>query len=77
MIASLMQSIFIARKVDSQPALNEIAAHVNLSHSTSSVYSAVGPALSPKRFLQVLTLERAKQLLSESKSCLRFRIALG
>ncbi len=68
---------FIARSVDSQPTLNEIAAHVNLSPYHFQRLFSRWAGVTPKRFLQVLTLERAKQLLSESKSILEVSDSLG
>ena len=68
---------FIARRVDSQPTLNEIAAHVNLSPFHFQRLFCCWAGVSPKRFLQVLTLERAKQLLSESKSLLEVSDTIG
>jgi AraC family transcriptional regulator of adaptative response/methylated-DNA-[protein]-cysteine methyltransferase len=68
---------FIARRVDSQPTLNEIAAHVNLSPFHFQRLFSRWAGVTPKRFLQVLTLERAKQLLSESKSILEVSDTLG
>ena len=68
---------FIARKVDSQPSLNEIAAHVNLSPFYFQRLFSRWAGVTPKRFLQVLTLERAKQLLSESKSILEVSDTVG
>jgi len=68
---------FIARRVDSQPTLNEIAAHLHLSpfHFQRLFCRWVG--VTPKRFLQVLTVERAKQLLNESKPLLEVSDSLG
>jgi AraC family transcriptional regulator, regulatory protein of adaptative response / methylated-DNA-[protein]-cysteine methyltransferase len=68
---------FIARRVDNQPTLNEIAAHVNLSPYHFQRLFSRWAGVTPKRFLQVLTLERAKQLLSESKSILEVSDSLG
>lgn len=68
---------FIARRVDSQPTLNEIAAYMNLSPYHFQRLFSRWAGVTPKRFLQVLTLERAKQLLSESKSILEVSDSLG
>jgi AraC family transcriptional regulator, regulatory protein of adaptative response / methylated-DNA-[protein]-cysteine methyltransferase len=57
---------FITNRVDRQPTLNEIAAHVHLSPFHFQRLFSRWAGVSPKRFLQVLTLERAKQLLKES-----------
>ena len=57
---------YIERRALGQPSLAEVAAHVHLSpHHFQRLFSRwVG--VSPKRFLQVLTLERAKELLRSS-----------
>jgi AraC family transcriptional regulator of adaptative response/methylated-DNA-[protein]-cysteine methyltransferase len=54
---------FIVGGADRQPRLDEVAAHVHLSpHHFQRLFSRwVG--VTPKRFLQVLTVERAKALL--------------
>lgn len=68
---------FIANRVNNQPTLQEIARHLHLSpfHFQRLFCRWVG--VSPKKFLQVLTLERAKQLLSESKPLLEVSDSLG
>lgn len=59
---------FIVDRANSQPTLNEIAAHAHSSPFHFQRLFCRWAGVTPKRFLQVLTLERAKQLLSESKS---------
>lgn len=61
---------FIAAEADSQPDLDRIAAAVNSSpHHLQRVFTHwVG--VSPKKFLQFLTLERAKAALESSASVL-------
>ena len=68
---------FIAGRVQEQPSLSEVAAHVHLSpfHFQRLFRRWVG--LTPKRFLQVLTVERAKELLSQSKPLLDVSESLG
>lgn len=68
---------FIASRVDSQPGLDEIAAHVHLSPYHFQRMFSRWAGVTPKRFLQVLTLERAKQLLSKSMPLLEVSDALG
>lgn len=68
---------FIASRVNSQPTLDEIAAHVHLSPFHFQRLFSRWAGVTPKRFLQVLTLERAKQLLSESKPLLDVADSLG
>lgn len=59
---------FLVQHEDKQPKLEDISRHVGLSsshfHKTFSRYVGI----SPKSFLQSLTLESAKQLLSQSST---------
>ncbi len=68
---------FIVKRAASQPTLAEIAAHVHLSPFHFQRLFCRWAGVSPKRFLQVLTLERAKQLLGESKPLLEVSDSLG
>ncbi|MBI2309011.1 MAG: methylated-DNA--[protein]-cysteine S-methyltransferase [Rhodocyclales bacterium] len=68
---------FIARRVDSQPTLEEIAAHLHLSQFHFQRLFCRWAGVTPKRFLQVLTVERAKQLLTESRPLLEVSDSLG
>ena len=68
---------FIAGRVGRQPTLNEIAAHVHLSPFHFQRLFSRWAGVTPKRFLQVLTLERAKQLLSESVPLLEVSDSVG
>lgn len=68
---------FISTRVHSQPSLDEIAAHLHLSPFHFQRLFCRWAGVTPKRFLQVLTLERAKQLLRESKSLLEVSDSLG
>ncbi|MCX7206481.1 MAG: methylated-DNA--[protein]-cysteine S-methyltransferase [Proteobacteria bacterium] len=68
---------FISTRVHSQPSLDEIAAHLHLSPFHFQRLFCRWAGVTPKRFLQVLTLERAKQLLRESKSLLEVSDTLG
>ena len=68
---------FIASQVNSQPTLQEIAGHLHLSPFHFQRLFCRWAGVTPKRFLQVLTLERAKQLLSESKPVLEVSDSLG
>lgn len=54
---------FIAARAEEQPTLEEIAAHVCLSPFHFQRLFTRWSGVSPKRFLQVLTVERAKRLL--------------
>ena len=68
---------FIVDRVNCQPTLDEIAAHTHLSPFHFQRLFSRWAGLTPKRFLQVLTVERAKQLLNESKSILEVSDSLG
>jgi len=68
---------FITSRVNDQPTLEEIAGHLHLSSFHFQRLFCRWAGVTPKRFLQVLTLERAKQLLSESKSVLEVSDTLG
>lgn len=68
---------FITSRVDRQPTLEEIAAHVHLSPFHFQRLFCRWAGVSPKKFLQVLTLERAKQLLRESRPLLNVADSLG
>jgi AraC family transcriptional regulator of adaptative response/methylated-DNA-[protein]-cysteine methyltransferase len=61
---------YLEDNAQGQPSLEEVARHVNLSpyHLQRLFRHWVG--ISPKRFLQFLTIEYAKDLLSESQSIL-------
>lgn len=68
---------FISSRLNSQPTLNEIAAHLHLSPFHFQRLFCRWAGVTPKRFLQVLTLERAKHLLNESKPLLEVSDSLG
>ncbi|MFB2827727.1 bifunctional transcriptional activator/DNA repair enzyme AdaA [Aeromonas veronii] len=68
---------FIASQVERQPTLDEIAAHVHLSSFHFQRLFSRWAGVTPKRYLQVLTLERAKALLQESRPLLEVADTLG
>jgi AraC family transcriptional regulator of adaptative response/methylated-DNA-[protein]-cysteine methyltransferase len=68
---------FIAQNVAAQPTLDEIAAHVALSPFHFQRLFSRWAGTTPKRFLQVLTLELGKSLLAESRSLLEVTDELG
>ena len=68
---------FIASRVNRQPALHEIAAHVHLSPYHFQRLFCRWAGVTPKKFLQVLTVERAKQLLGEARPLLEVSDSLG
>jgi len=61
---------FLEAHVSDQPGLEEIAAHVGLSEYHFQKLFSRWVGISPKRFLQFLTKEYAKQLLKNSRSVL-------
>ncbi|MEA2119287.1 methylated-DNA--[protein]-cysteine S-methyltransferase [Halovibrio sp. HP20-50] len=60
-----------------QPNLETVAAHVHLSAFHFQRLFCRYAGISPKRFLQALTLERGKQLMQSSTSLLDIAHALG
>lgn len=68
---------FIASQVERQPTLDEIAAHVHLSPFHFQRLFSRWAGVTPKRYLQVLTLERTKVLLQESRPLLEVADTLG
>jgi len=68
---------FISEHVRQQPSLEQVAAHVNLSPFHFQRLFSRWAGTTPKRFLQVLTLELGKNLLAESGSLLAVADTLG
>jgi len=68
---------YIVDHTDQQPSLDEIAAHVNLSPFHFQRLFSRWVGVSPKRFLQILTLKHAKELLKSSKPLLDTSNSLG
>ncbi|EXI77587.1 MAG: Regulatory protein of adaptative response [Candidatus Accumulibacter appositus] len=54
---------FIKQRGPGQPSLQEVAAHVGMSHFHLQRLFSVWAGISPKRFLQYLTTEHARSLL--------------
>jgi AraC family transcriptional regulator of adaptative response/methylated-DNA-[protein]-cysteine methyltransferase len=63
--------------VHEQPTLEEIAEHLHLSPYHFQRIFSRWAGVSPKRYLQVLTVEQAKHLLRDSKSVLEVSNTLG
>lgn len=74
-IASAMA--YLVDRATAQPNLEEIAAHVHLSPYHFQRLFCRWAGTTPKRFLQVLTLERSKALLDNSRSLLEVSHELG
>lgn len=68
---------YLVERATAQPSLEEIAAHVHLSPYHFQRMFCRWAGTTPKRFLQVLTLERSKELLDESRSLLEVSHELG
>ena len=68
---------WLSRNFERQPSLAEAAGHVGLSeyHFQRRFRRQVG--LSPKKYVQFLTLERAKEVLAKSRSVLDAAYASG
>src|ERR671911_489169 len=62
--------LFLEKNFRQQPDLKEVATSVGLSEYHFQRLFSRWAGISPKRFLQFLTIEYAKQLLIESKSVL-------
>lgn len=74
-IASAMA--YLVEHATTQPSLEEIAAHVHLSPFHFQRLFCQWAGTTPKRFLQVLTLERSKKLLDKSRSLLDVSHEIG
>lgn len=61
---------YLTENARSQPSIDDVAAHIGLSPSHFQRLFARWAGVTPKRFLQILTVDRAKQLLSESRAVL-------
>src|SRR5712692_9269620 len=62
--------LFLGENFRSQPSLEEVARSVNLSEYHFQRLFRRWAGISPKRFVQFLTLEHAKELLRESRPVL-------
>ena len=61
---------FVTNHAEQQPTLDEIAAHVHLSPYHFQRMFTHWAGVTPKRYLQILTVERAKKLLQEARPIL-------
>ncbi|VAW91172.1 ADA regulatory protein / Methylated-DNA--protein-cysteine methyltransferase [hydrothermal vent metagenome] len=68
---------YINASVDKQPSLNDIAQHLHLSSFHFQRLFSRWVGVTPKKYLQILTVERAKQLLDESISLSDVTVSLG
>ncbi len=74
-IASAMA--YLVERAADQPSLQDVAAHVHLSPFHFQRLFCRWAGTTPKRFLQVLTLERGKGLLDNASTLLEASHALG
>jgi AraC family transcriptional regulator, regulatory protein of adaptative response / methylated-DNA-[protein]-cysteine methyltransferase len=68
---------FISRRFRTQPSLDEIAAHVGVKPLALKRLFARWAGLTPKAFLQAVTLDHARRLLADSASILEASYDLG
>lgn len=68
---------FLTQNADSQPSLNELGAHLGMSEFHVQRLFVEWAGVSPKEFLQAITLERAKKALRHSGSLLEATYDLG
>ena len=68
---------YILENQNRQPSLEDIAAAINLSPFHFQRLFSHWAGITPKRFLQIITLERAKELLSQSKPLLAVSEDIG
>lgn len=69
--------LFLEANADRQPDLEELAEHLGLSSSHCQRVFTRWAGVSPKRFLQFLTVEHAKRLLRRSMSVLDASYEVG
>jgi len=68
---------YVTSRVGQQPTLEQIAAHVHLSAYHFQRLFSRWAGVTPKKFLQVLTVERAKELLGNTTPLLEVSGSLG
>jgi AraC family transcriptional regulator of adaptative response/methylated-DNA-[protein]-cysteine methyltransferase len=68
---------YIQARVHEQPSLTDVALELGLSEFHCQRLFQRWAGVSPKRFLQVLTLEHAKRLLGQTRSVLEASVEVG
>lgn len=68
---------FLVAHADEQPTLNDVASRLNLTPFHVQRLFVAWAGVSPKEFLQALTLSRAKALLDETRSVLEASLEAG
>lgn len=68
---------YLEKHAETQPSLDKLAKHLGLSEYHLHRLFKRWVGVTPKDFIQVLTLSKAKRLLAESKSLLETSLAVG
>ena len=68
---------YLADHVERQPSLDDVARHLHMSPFHFQRIFSRWAGVTPKRFLQVLTVERAKGLLDKARPLLEVTTAVG
>ncbi len=68
---------FLAERIEEQPKLDEVANAIGLSANRTQRLFKRWAGVSPKRFLEFLTVEHAKELLDQSVNVLDASLAVG
>lgn len=68
---------FLQANIRQQPSLDKVAAHLNISPFHFQRLFSRWTGVTPKKYLQILTVERAKQLLTEAQPLLAVSDQLG
>jgi len=74
-IASAIEYLY--QQVEAQPTLEQVAAHLHLSPFHFQRLFSRWTGVTPKKFLQLLTLEQAKRMLSDEQPLLQVSGELG
>lgn len=68
---------YVTNRAGSQPTLEEMAAHIHMSPFHFQRLFSRWAGVTPKKYLQVLTVERAKKLLHDDRPMLEVSGAVG
>lgn len=68
---------FINSNLDDQPLLKDVAKHIGLSEAHFQRLFSRWAGVTPKRYLQTITVEHAKKLLKKQKPVLDVSLSLG
>ncbi|SFZ98610.1 ADA regulatory protein / Methylated-DNA--protein-cysteine methyltransferase [hydrothermal vent metagenome] len=67
---------FINSNLDEKPLLKDVARHIGLSEADFQIVLSRWAGVTPKRYLQTITVKHAKKLLKEEKPLLDFSLYL-